>query len=154
MIAAKNWLLWVLWAVYLICLFFSFQQLVVTCQKSKWKKNIIKKSFLFFLTIFLLFRTVLSIIPFPIKYQWELILFVQQLPRYIVFLAWQMLGLWIGNAVYTYSSKTVKYAAFTFFIIVYIVLFVLMIIVSPILCVCCFYLSYYINFIICSPSFY
>ena len=147
--AGKHAGLWILFLIYYICLLSSFQQLLDTFKKSKLRKNLIKKGFLTFLTVFLFFRSFLSVVPFPFHNKIVFNIIQQQLPRYILFLSWQMIALWIGNAVSAGNSNAKsKNFCYVFTVAVYIVLFFLLLVLSPLLTVCltpCLYVSITLN---------
>ena len=76
------------------------------------------------------------VVPFPINNTIAFVIIQQQFPRYILFLSWQMLALWIRHAVSaTNSSNASKNICLILSVVMYVVLFVLLLVISPLLTV-------------------
>lgn len=119
-----------LFLTYFVCLLFAAQQIHVIFHKADLRKNMIKKLFLIFLVIFLMYRSILLFVPFPYRDEVSCTIFSQQLPCYILFVDWLFLALWIGNAVTTMNfNKCHRIITAIIFISSLIIFFAVMIII-------------------------
>lgn len=87
-----------LFLFYLGTLLVAMSETLFIFKTVSWKKNLIKKAFLTSISVFLLVRCITLVAPFPygiLGYY----LACDQLPRYLIFLGWQMLAIWLGSAV-------------------------------------------------------
>ena len=121
----------------------TVSEAMFVCYRSKLTSSLTKKLFLTLTAIFLLIRTAHLAIPWPFTLLTYL-LFSNQMPRYFLFLGWQMLALWLASALLSSSSKSrISVKCLT---VVFIVLFIILLITSIIYCVAidvCFPLTVY-----------
>ena len=91
--------------------------------------------------MFLLIRSMQLVIPFPFG-KFAYLLVTDQIPRYFLFVGWQLLAFWIGSAIISSFSKSSVYrkCLAVSFIILFILLLIASIIVTFVTAVWIFFI--------------
>lgn len=94
-----GWPLYILSVEYILCLCVSTYRVIQEIKKRKPKKNRWKILCVTTMTLFVFFKSLFIVIPFPHGYFTDIFL-CDQLPRYFLFLSFQFLALWLGGVVF------------------------------------------------------
>lgn len=101
--------------------------------------------FLLLISLFLFMKTICLVIPFPFG-KLSYLLICDEIPRYFVFVGWELLSLWLGTALLSNTFQKTSLRAWIS--VIFITLFVLSFAASVILCVLtvvCFILLFFLK---------
>lgn len=125
---------------FFIALLLAVQELVTVVLQTRLRKSLLRKSFLLVFSLFLFWRVLVFITPFPFNLFWGIFV-ADQIPRYLLFVAWEFLALWLGSAVFgTYGSNKWRHVLFRFsFAMLLLLTFIFSIVLTYYHMVCCFF---------------
>eukprot|EP00770_Monocercomonoides_exilis_P014796 MONOS_14742.1-p1 / transcript=MONOS_14742.1 / gene=MONOS_14742 / organism=Monocercomonoides_exilis_PA203 / gene_product=unspecified product / transcript_product=unspecified product / location=Mono_scaffold01062:14677-16411(-) / protein_length=482 / sequence_SO=supercontig / SO=protein_coding / is_pseudo=false len=89
----------ILVSAYFICLLLAARQTIDNFRRISKVKNKSRKAFLLVFSLFLCTRIITYTVPFPFNEMWGNLI-ADQFPRFFLFFAWELLALWMGEAIF------------------------------------------------------